>query len=331
MAQNQVTSIDVARFAGVSQPTVSRAFDPEASVAPETRQRVLDAAKELGYQPNVIARSLSTQRTNIVGIVMSNLTDSAFYPNVLDVFTDRFQALGKQSLLFNAPPDRPVDDILPRILGYRVDALVIVSTTPSNEIIDECTKKGTLVILFNSFAPDTNAISVCCDNVAGGSAVADLLLDTGHKRIAFLAGIASTATNKMREGGFVNRLNERGYTALIREQGAYTYDSGYAAMRRLLALNTPPDAAFCAADVMALGAMDAARDAGLAVPDELSIVGFDDIPVAGWSAYKLTTFQQPIAQMVETAVSLITAPKFPTPKTHLLPGKLVMRTSVRQP
>ena len=329
MVQKPVTSIEVAQLAGVSQPTVSRAFDPEASVAPETRARVLAAAHKLGYQPNVIARSLSTQRTDIVGLVMANLTNSQFYPVVLDAFTERLQAVGKQTLLFNAAPDRPVDEILPRILGYQVDALVIVSTTPSSEIIDKCTQKGTPVILFNRFAPETSASSICCDNVAGGRRVADLLLDAGHKRIAFLAGIASTATNTMREKGFSDRLQERSYGRPLREQGAYTYESGLAAARRLLALPTPPDAIFCAADIMALGAIDAARQAGLSIPDDLSIVGFDDIPVAGWPAYDLTTIRQPIAQMVATAVTLITAAESNTGQTHLLPGELILRGSAR--
>lgn len=329
MVQKPVTSIEVAQLAGVSQPTVSRAFDPEASVAPETRARVLAAAHKLGYQPNVIARSLSTQRTDIVGLVMANLTNSQFYPVVLDAFTERLQAVGKQTLLFNAAPDRPVDEILPRILGYQVDALVIVSTTPSSEIIDKCTQKGTPVILFNRFAPETSASSICCDNVAGGRRVADLLLDAGHERIAYLGGIASTATNTMREKGFSDRLQERSYGRPLREQGAYTYESGLAAARRLLALPTPPDAIFCAADIMALGAIDAARQAGLSIPDDLSIVGFDDIPVAGWPAYDLTTIRQPIAQMVATAVTLITAAESNTGQTHLLPGELILRGSAR--
>jgi len=331
MSQKPVTSIDVARLAGVSQPTVSRAFDSEASVAPTTRAKVLVAARQLGYQPNVIARSLSTQRTDIVGLVMANLTHSLFYPNVLDAFIDQLQAHGKQSLLFNVPPDRPVDDILSRILGYQVDALVIASTMPSNEIIDECNQRRTPVILLNRYAPETSANSVCCDNVAGGRMAADLLLDAGHERLAFLAGIAGTATNRLRENGFASRLQERGYTEMTREQGAYTYTSGYEATRRLLAQNRPPDAIFCAADIMALGAMDAAREAGLTIPDDLSIVGFDDIPVAGWPAYNLTTIRQPIAQMVDMAVSLITAPDAPTGQTYLLPGELILRGSARLP
>ncbi len=329
MSQKSVTSIDVAELAGVSQPTVSRAFDPEGSVAPATREKILAAAKSLGYRPNVIARSLKSQQTNIVGLVMANLTNSHFYPNVLDAFTERLQQTGKQSLLFNVPPDRPVDEILPQILGYQVDALVIASTTPSNEIIDECARQGTPVILFNRFAPETSASSVCCDNVTGGCIVADLLLDTGHEHVAFLSGIGSTATNTMRKEGFIKRLEERGVNNVINVQGAFTYQSGFEAAHRLLSLDPRPDAIFCAADIMALGAMDAAREVGLSIPDDISIVGFDDIPAAGWPAYNLTTIRQPVGQMVDTAVSLITASNSNTGQTHLLQGELIMRGSVR--
>ena len=329
MPQKPITSIEVAHLAGVSQPTVSRAFDPEASVAPATRAKVLAAAKSLGYQPNAIARSLKSQRTNIVGLVMANLTNSHFYPHVLDIFTEQLQANGKQSLLFNVAPDVPVDEILQQVLGYQVDALVIASTTPSNEIIEECSRRRTPVILFNRFAPETDASSVCCDNVAGGRMVADLLLDAGHQRLAFLSGIASTATNAMRQEGFIGRLRERDIRHVGQEAGGFTYESGFEAAQRLLGLEPRPDAIFCAADIMALGAIDAVRGAGLKVPDDVSIVGFDDIPAASWPAYDLTTVRQPVKQMVDTAVSLITAPHSPIGQTHLLPGELLVRGSTR--
>lgn len=330
MSHKPVTSIDVARLAGVSQPTVSRAFDPKASVAPETRARVLTAAQKLGYQPNVIARSLSIQRTDIVGIVMANLTSSQFYPTVLEKFTRRLQAMGKQVLLFNAPPARPVDEILPRILGYQVDALVIASTTPGREIIDECTSMGTPIVLLNRTVPDTSANAVCSDNEGGGRIVADALLNAGHQRLAFMAGIGSTATNELREKGFTDQLRIRGYTGLQMEQGVYSYDSGYAAALRLLDRDDPPDGIFCAADIIALGAMDAARyELGIRIPDELSIIGYDDIPVARWPAYSLTTIRQPVDLMVETAVALITDETTPTGQIHRLPGELIVRHSAR--
>ncbi len=332
MARNQVTSIDVAKLAGVSQPTVSRAFDPESPVSPSTRARVLDAAAELGYTPNVIARSLKSRNTNIVGIIMANLTSSFFYPRVLERFTHRLQAIGKQVLLFGAPPDRSVDAILPHVLGYQVDSLIVASTTPGEAIIEECARIGTPVILFNRFAPRTQANVIGCDNEKGGRRVANALLETGHRRIAYMAGTRNTATNLMREKGFIEQLKARGYSNSIREEGAYTYEDGRSAARRLLDRKNPPDAIFCAADVMALGALDVARyERGIQVPNELSIIGFDDIPMASWPAYNLTTIRQPVDEMIDAAISLLNEKGngVPTGQTRLLPGKLIVRGSAR--
>ncbi len=332
MAQKQITSIDVAELAGVSQPTVSRAFDPDSPVSPDTRARVLAAAAELGYTPNVIARSLKSRSTNMVGVIMANLTPSFFYPNVLEKFTQRLQAMGKQVLLFGAPPDRTVDEILPQVLGYQVDSLIIASTTPGQAIIDECARIGTPVILFNRFAPQTQANVVCCDNEDGGRQVANALLDAGHKRIAYLAGTSSTATNRMREKGFMDQLQARGYGECMREEGVYAYEDGRSAARRLLDRDNPPDAIFCAADVMALGVLDVARyELGINVPQALSIIGFDDIPMASWPAYNLTTIRQPVDEMIDAAIRLISHKDngIPVGQIKLLPGELILRGSAR--
>lgn len=332
MAQKQTTSIDVAELAGVSQPTVSRSFDPDSPVSPDTRARVLAAATELGYTPNVIARSLKSRSTNIVGIIMVNLTSSFFYPNVLDKFTKQLQAMGKQVLLFSAPSNRSVDEILPQVLGYQVDSLIIASTTPGREIIDECTRIGTPVVLFNRFVPETEANAVCCDNEAGGRQIADVFLDAGHLRIAYMSGTASTDTNLLREKGFLTQLEARGYVDCMMEKGGYSYEHGRVAARRLLDRDDPPDAIFCAADVMALGALDVARyELGIRVPDELSIIGFDDIPMADWPAYNLTTIRQPVDAMIAAVMEIIGHKEevVPTGVVKLLSGELIVRGSAR--
>ncbi len=332
MVQKQPTSVDVARLAGVNQSTVSRAFDPGSRISAETRTKVMDAATKLGYQPNVIARSLITQHTDIVGIVMANLTASHFYPDVLERFTHRLQEMGKQVLLLNAPPGRPIDEILPQVLGYQVDALIIASLTPGNETINVSNRGGRPVILFNRFATDTNANVVCCDNVQGGRLVADFLLDTGHKRIAYIAGPSNTTTNQMREKGFTDQLHQRGYGAIIREQTAYNYEAGREAARRLLSHPDRPDAIFCAADIIALGVMDTARfEMGLRIPDDLSVVGFDDIHAADWPVYNLTTVRQPVDEMISATMRLLERAEEEAQdiEVRLLPVKLIVRGSTR--
>lgn len=332
MTQRQVTSVDVARAAGVAQSTVSRTFDPNSRISAETRARVIAACIELGYQPNVIARSLITQRTNIVAIVMANLTASHFYPSVLEQFTHRLQAMGKQVLLLKAPPDGSVDEIIPCALGYQVDALIIASLTPGNETIDISNRGGRPVVLFNRYVTTTGASIVCCDNEKGGRLAADLLMDAGSKRIAFIAGPENTTTNLFRERGFLERLRERGYGEVIRERAAYTYQGGREAGRRLLGQNRPPDAVFCAADIIALGLMDTARnELGLRIPEDVSVIGFDDIPMASWSAYSLTTIRQPIDEMVAATLDLLGRADeiSQNPEVRLLPVELILRSSVR--
>jgi DNA-binding LacI/PurR family transcriptional regulator len=330
MTDRDPTSIDVARLAGVSQSTVSRSFDPAAPISPETRERVLTAAAKLGYQPNVIARSLITQQTNIVGMVMANLTASHFYPRVLEQFTRRLQEMGKQVLLLNAPPGRPVDEMLPQVLGYQVDALIIASLTPGSESINVSSRGGRPVILFNRYVRDTNASVVCCDNAEGGRLVADHLLDAGYRRLAYVAGQQYSTTNLMRERGFTSRLQERGHGKVERAQAAYSYQAGREAARTLLGGGMPPDAVFCAADIIALGLMDTARkELGLRIPDDLAVVGFDDIPSAAWPAYDLTTIRQPIDEMVAATLDLLegASGESPVPEIRLLPVELIVRGS----
>ncbi len=333
--EKRVTSVDVAQLAGVSQSTVSRVFSvpsTAANVSKEKKRRVLEAARTLGYQPNAIARSLITQRTNIIGIVMANLT-SPFYPYVLEEFLNHFRQMEKQTLLFTAAPDQDIDDIIPHIMQHRVDALIITSATLSSEMADECLRYGIPVILFNRYIPHSKANAVCTDNAAGGRAIADLLLDTGHQHVAYIAGLPNASTNIDREQGFTDRLQERGIRDWAREQGDFTYQSGYAAALRLLAHPPHPEAIFCASDNMALGAMDAARYVlGLRVPEDVSIIGFDDIPMAGWPSYQLTTMAQQVDEMVQDTITLMLEKiddLHSEPTRHLVPGRLVLRDSVR--
>lgn len=333
MGAKNATSYDVAKKAGVSQATVSRAFDPNGNVSATTRAHIMEVAKTIGYKPNRIARSLSMKRTDIVGIVMGNITRSHYYPSVLVEFTTRLQEMGKQVLLFNASETGSVDEILPRILSYRVDALIIASTTPGREIIDECTSMGTPVVMLNRTLPDTQANAVVSDNVWGARTVADFLLDGGHQRLGFMTGIDVTTTNALRQKGFIDRLSERGIHDVLIEHGRYSYKSGYEAGLRLLDRDDPPDAVFCAADVMALGAMDAARfKLGIKIPEELSVVGYDDIPMAEWPTYDLTTIRQSATAMAEAAIDLLRPlVNAASGKTVLLPGELVKRGSAKRP
>lgn len=300
------SQIDVARLAGVSQAAISRTFTPGASVSEETRAKVKAAAEQLGYRPNVIARSLIRKSTNIIGLVVMRFTNP-FYSRMIRDFTRALQHKGYWTLLLNIAQSQELEETLPMALQYQVDGLVITSATLSSKLAQECARSGTPVVLVNRYASDAHTHVVRCDNVEGGRFVADAFLDAGHKRLAFIAGEEAASTNRDRENGFVTRLQELGQTLSFRESaGDYDYEQGYKAAHRLLQRDDPPDAIFCANDLIAMGAMDVARyELGINIPDELSIIGFDDIPSAAWLGYDLSTVRQPVTPLVDNTIQVL--------------------------
>ncbi len=330
----RASSTDVARLAGVSQAAVSRTFTPNASVSDKTRQKVLAAAKKLGYRPNVIARSLIQQRTKIIGIVMVRF-QNPFYSIVLGEFTRKLNAIGYQTLLLNVAHSKEIDEALPEALQYQVDGVIITSATLSSKMAAGCARAETPVVLFNRYDASGNFNAIYCDSVGAGRMVAHALLDAGHKRLAFIAGEKDSSTTRDREKGFTEGLLERGAQLFLRDNGddTYTYEAGYSAAERILNRKKRPDAVFCANDLIAMGAMDYARgQLGLHVPDDLSIVGFDDIPMANWPGYDLTTVQQPIEWMVDATIErLIRAIQAPVAETVIkkVNGILIERGSTR--
>ncbi|MBV9747751.1 MAG: LacI family DNA-binding transcriptional regulator [Acetobacteraceae bacterium] len=328
--RHPVTARQLARVLGISQSTVSRAFSPGGTVAPAMRARVLEAAARLGYQPNAIARSLSTRRSGIVGIVMATMTNP-FYPEVLEHLSRRLHEADLRTLLFNVPPGQELDSELPLLLRYQVDAVVIASATISSAMAREWAATGRAAVLFNRTVPGAKVASVSCDNEAGGRAVADFLVARGHRCPAFVAGRRDTSTNLDRERGFLARLQDLGVPLHARvDGGEYSYEAGFAAALELAGQR--PDAIFFANDIMALGGMDALRHRlRLCVPEDVSVVGFDDIPMAAWPSYGLTTVQQPVQRMIEETVRILVEAGRGGEATqvHLLPGCLIERGSTR--
>lgn len=334
MARKRITSYDVAREVGVSQSAVSRAYSPNASISKKTKDKIFAAARELGYQPNAIARSLISRRSNMIGIVMADFINP-FYPSVLDMFMRRFSELGHRVMLFVASRDQDIDDLLPQLLEYQVDGVIITSSTLSSAMADYCTKLGTPVTLFNRYVSDVDASSVCCDNINAGRSVADIFINTEHKQLAYIAGIENTSTNKDREQGYSSRIQEREAKAMLRAVGNYTYDGGYQAALSLFENDIKPDAIFCANDLMAHGAIDAIRGKlKLRIPDDVSIIGFDDISSSAWHGYRLTSIHPPIESMVDMTIKnmieRIENPKAPIEAT-VTGIELTIRDSARLP
>jgi DNA-binding LacI/PurR family transcriptional regulator len=334
-----VTSIDVARLAEVSQSAVSRSFTPGASVSEITRAKVMDAARKLGYRPNAHARSLITKRSRIIGLVLSYL-ENLFYPVALEQLAKRLQRDGYHVLLF-VTDTQNADELVNEILQYHVDGIVLAATTLSSGLARRCADAAIPVVLFNRVmaAGGAGAVStvssVRSDNVSGGRAVARLLAQTGHRRVAYIAGHEESSTNLERERGFRDGLAERGLRIWARGVGNYDFEQARAAARVMFKPGAEqPDAVFVASDHMAFGVMDVLRcELGLRIPQEVSVVGFDNVPQADWGSYRLTTVEQPVQPMIEATVGLLQkylrGEQSSQSENVVVPGQLVLRDSVR--
>lgn len=330
--RRRATAVDVARLAGVSQSAVSRCFTEGASVSAETRSRVLEAARRLSYRPNAIARSLTTRRTNLIGVVMGDL-DGPFQPYLFETLTRGLASRGKQPLLVRGDPADALDGTAMAALDYQVDAVVVTAGSVSPAAIRGLIALGVPLLLYGRAVEADGVDSICCDNPLGARLVAQALVAAGHRRIAYLGGRPTAFSEQERGSAFRAALAELGMPLAAVGEGDYSYDSGHREALRLLAGPDRPDALFCGNDAMAFGALDAARTAlGLRVPDDLSIVGFDDVPMAGWPSFSLTTIRNPVEDIVAILLDMLERrladPDAP-PVLHRPPPLLVRRGSAR--
>ena len=327
----KVTSLDVAAKAGVSQSAVSRVFSG-ASASKTTVEKVRAAALELGYRPNVLARSLITGKSRIIGLIVAYL-DNPFYPDVLERLSNALQAEGYHILVFMASgegveSDRMVQDLL----DYQVDGIIAASVGMSTELAARCQAAGIPLVLFNRGAEAAGVAEVTSDNLKGAAQVARFLAAGGHRAIAHVSGWQGSQTGRARAQGFRDGLAEAGVEMLGVRDGFYDRDKAATAALELADLGA--DALFVGNDHMAFSVMDALRGRGAKIGTEISVVGYDDVPMAAWPSYGLTTVRQPVRQMVEATVGqmlrLIEAPETPTEAMRIA-GRLMVRGSARVP
>ena len=327
----RATSYDVARHAGVSQSAVSRCFKQGASVAPRTREKILAAARELNYYPNAIAQGLITRRSNLVAIIISNLTN-LYYPEVLAELTQRLSAEGIRVLLFSLAAESDVDQVLDQVWRYRVDG-AIVAARLHPEQLSAFADRGVPVILYNRIGEGVPVASVRCDSLAGEHALVDALVEGEHHVFGVIAGPSDSYVGEERVEGARRRLHELGRECLI-VRGNFDYSSGDAGLKELMRMTDRKlDALICANDLMAIGAIDSARiNMGIRVPEDLSVVGFDGVGPATWLAYQVTTIRQPVRRMTEAAVAMllerIERPEL-SPEQRLFTGELLPGSSAR--
>ncbi|CAM5788725.1 LacI family DNA-binding transcriptional regulator [Castellaniella caeni] len=305
----QPTLTDVAALAGVSTSAVSRTFTPGTSVAKLTRALVLSAAKKLGYRPNAIARTLSTRRSHMIGVVVCYLHNQ-FYPNVIELLSQLLQARGYHILLFvgndREPGDNATDALIHDILQYQVDGILLASTTLSSLVAAHCQAAHIPIVLFNRVASVQSATTVESDNFQGGQLAARLLFERGARRIGFIGGVVDSSTSRDREAGFLSGLSALGLPLFATAYGDYDFDTAKAVAIDMFRRPDPPDAVFVANDHMAFAVMDALRGTlGLRVPEDVQVVGFDNVPQSGWGGYELTTIEQDAERMTHAAVEAL--------------------------
>jgi LacI family transcriptional regulator len=276
-----------------------------------------------------------TGKSRIIGLVVAYL-DNQFYPLAIERLSVALQAQGYHVLVFMAANSvGDVQDVMKEILDYQVDGIVLASVSMSSELAQRCDDHGIPVVLFNRDQDDERMCSVTTDNYRGSRAIAAHFAAAGHQRIGYIAGFEGASTQRDREKGFRDGLAEAGLALRYHQVGGFDYAMARAAALEMFAGTDRPDAAFVCNDHMAFAVMDALRlKLGLRIPEDVSIAGFDDVPIAAWPAYDLTSYRQPINRMVARTVDAlltrIADPAAPAQKIRL-EGELILRGSTRNP
>ena len=295
----RVTIHDVARTAGVSVATASRALNHKGEIGPDKRARVLAAAQTLGYAPSSMARALVSGRSRILGVLINN-NASPVYAELLRGIEDAANAAGF-TLLFSNSADSQEQALhcLATLQSMHVDGLLLTPVQTDRRDIELLQRSSLPFMLLLRHFPDLEADYVIVDNVAGGYLVTSHLLELGHRRIGHLAGPAHTSTAQGRLTGYRQALAERGapFDQGLLTHADYTIAGGYEGARRLLERSDRPTALFAATDLQAVGVLKAARELGLRIPEDLALAGGDDIELAEFLEVPLTTFRQPAREI----------------------------------
>ena len=305
-----VTSRDVAKVAGVSQATVSRVLAGSSAVTGSTKGRVLAAIQATGYVPDVRARAMKTSRSGNVGVVVADLKNP-YYPEILEELDRSLSRHGLRMSVWvshhrTEGPDSE-SAALRAIRSRSVDGVIFTSITPELAELREALDLGSPVVLLNRKAHGLHVDAVVSDNLRGGELLTHLLLDHGRDHPAFIGGAPTASTSSDRLEGYSAALRARGRPVLESRivLGTYSYNFGFTAMERLLQVDPLVDGVVCSNDILAFGALDAARSMGHAVPEALWVVGFDDVQMSDWRAFDLTTVAIDMEQLAEDATRLL--------------------------
>ncbi|TKD22762.1 LacI family transcriptional regulator [Rhodobacter capsulatus] len=327
------SAAEVARLAGVSRSAVSRTFTDGASVSRETRDRVLAAAEALNYHVNHLARGISKPESRPVCLIGATLA-APFHAALFDRLTQALQAAGRMVMVVNTGSDpadgRGAEQALEQALGYRAAATVVLSGTPPADLVRRCVAAGQRMILLNRAETLPGVCHLQTEDAPAMRDCVAMLQRAGVRRAALVTSASGTAGLVRRTGHFLAEAAAAGLSVRLWQEGPTSYETGQRAGRELLGGADRPEGIFCANDLLAFGLLDVARvEFRLQIPRDLNVIGFDDVPQAGWGAYDLTTFAQPFEALAERIVAIIASEEPPPARPETLPPKLRWRSSVR--
>ncbi|PMH43222.1 LacI family transcriptional regulator [Vibrio sp. 10N.286.49.B3] len=324
---------DVSESAGVSQATVSRVINGTTRVSHDKKIKVEKAIKDLGYRPNSIAQALASSRTGSIGIIVPEL-GGPFYSGILHCIEEQLRRFGYHVVVTaGANTEQAQKESVEFLLGRRVDALILHAQQLTDDYLIGLEDSGMPVVLVNRFIPEMITSCIEIDNELGGRLAAQYLLQMGHTKIACITGPLDKSDARGRLQGYRKALEEAGidYDESLISEAGFTEESGVSAMKKLLRRQCQFTAVFASNDHMAFGAFEVLKDAGYSVPEDVSLIGFDDIIFARYLTPGLTTINFPIEQMSIEAVQL-TIQKLNKNKRDVnfkLTPSLIVRNSVK--
>jgi LacI family transcriptional regulator len=327
-----VTLADVAKIAGVSVMTASRALSGDGYASDETRAKVQAASKALGYTPNALARMMKGGKTNVIGVVVNEVS-SPVINALVTALSEEVRKVEMDLFIYNSLGDlgegkgKRVSELLHGLW----DGLLYVLPRMTDDYLETLEKNASPIVLINYFRNETSLPVVRADNFHGARDAVAHLVGLGHRRIGFIRGTAYTGQSEQRERGYCAALADAGIAfdpALVRD-GGFQERGGLEAGRELMAMDDPPTAVFAGSDMMAFGCMNAIREKGLNIPKDVSVIGFDDIPAASLTQPPLTTLRHPFQAMAQAAVQELVRRIRGEPGRHRIefPSEFVIRES----
>jgi DNA-binding LacI/PurR family transcriptional regulator len=329
-----VSAREVAERAGVSRSAVSRAFTPGASIAAETREKVMQAAAELGYQVNDLARGLLANRSRLVGLVATK-PELGFRAHLVAALTQALIRRGNVPLLINTgSSEREIEAAQTALFGYRAEATIILSGSPPASFAELARQNGQPLVMIGRSEPDCDHVRI--DNADAARKAAAFFVARGARRLGLAGSASGTPSIAERQRAFADEARRLGVDVIVAAGSDSDYAGGREAAMQLFNRPDPPQAVFCVNDLVAFGLIDTVRHHfGLRIPDDVSVIGFDDIPEAAWEAYRLSTFRQDPAEIAASAIAhldhRLAEPHAPASTTHLKAAFIERQTTGQRP